>query len=97
MTSAKYLTTTILTGILAGGMLFFGVKPASAERDWSASCHDRLEQARARIDRDIQRHGENSRQVNKDRDKLEDTRRWCRDHHADWDHDRFDLGVYIRH
>jgi hypothetical protein len=76
-------------------MLFLTVKPASAEKDWTAGCHDRLEESRDRIDRDIQRHGENSRQVSHDRDKLEDARRWCRDHHADWDHDRFDSGVYI--
>jgi hypothetical protein len=29
-------------------------------------------------------------------DRLDDARRWCRQHRADWDHDRFDFGVYIR-
>jgi hypothetical protein len=27
---------------------------------------------------------------------MDDARRWCREHRADWDHDRFDFGVYIR-
>ena len=97
MFGAKYVSRIILAGLLEGGMLLLTVKPASAERDWNSSCRDRLEDSRGRIDRDIQRHGENSRQVRHDRDKLEDARRWCRGHHADWDHDRFDFGVYIRH
>jgi hypothetical protein len=24
-------------------------------------------------------------------------RQWCRDHHADWDHSKFDVGIYIKH
>jgi hypothetical protein len=55
-----------------------------------------MEDAKIRLDRDLERHGERSRQVARDRDRLEDTRRWCREHHADWDHNRFDVGVYIR-
>ena len=66
------------------------------DRDWADDCHRRLEADRARIDRDIARNGENSREVDRDRDRIEADRHWCRDHHADWDHDRFDLGVYIR-
>jgi hypothetical protein len=23
-------------------------------------------------------------------------RQWCRDHHSDWDHSRFDVGIYFR-
>ena len=67
------------------------------DRDWSGSCHSRLEADRARIDRDSARHGEHSRQVDRDVDKLEADRNWCKSHHADWDHSRFDVGIYLRH
>lgn len=68
-----------------------------ADRDWSQDCHRRLENDRARIDRDVARHGENSDRVQKDRERMDTDRQWCRDHHADWDHDRFDIGVYLGH
>ena len=68
-----------------------------ADKDWSESCHQRLEADRARIDRDSARHGEHSRQVDKDVDRLDQDRNWCRSHHADWAHSRFDVGIYLRH
>lgn len=67
------------------------------DRDWGSDCHKRLESDRARIDRDVTRHGEHSRQVNQDVDRLNADRQWCRNHHADWDHSRFDVGIYFRH
>ncbi len=60
-------------------------------------CHRRLEDDRARIDHDSARYGPDSWKVRHDVDRMEDDRQWCRDHHADWDHDRFDIGVYLRH
>jgi len=66
------------------------------DKDWSDDCHKRLETDRARIDHDVAKHGENSHQVDRDRERLEGDRQWCRDHHADWDHNRFDVGVYIK-
>jgi hypothetical protein len=66
------------------------------DKDWSDDCHRRLEADRARIDRDVAKHGERSHQADRDRDRLEGDRQWCRDHHADWDHNRFDVGVYIK-
>ena len=71
--------------------------PAYADKDWGISCRNRMEAARARIDHDAARHGKNGPQVRRDVNKMEDTRRWCRDHYADWDHARFDVGVYHRH
>jgi hypothetical protein len=97
MKTQKPITHLVLGGILAAGLLFATGKPALADRDWGPSCHDKLESARARLDRDASRHGENSSQVRHDQDRLEDARRWCRDHHADWDHNRFDIGIYFRH
>jgi hypothetical protein len=96
MTGKKYLTGFVLSGLLGAGLLLATGKPAFAEKDWGPACHDRLEAARAKIDQDVARHGENSHQVRNDQVKLDDARRWCRDHHSDWDHTRFDVGVYLR-
>jgi hypothetical protein len=63
--------------------------------DTAADCHKKLESDRAKIDRDAAKHGENSPQVGRDVSRMDSDRQWCRDHHADWDHDRFDVGIYI--
>jgi hypothetical protein len=60
-------------------------------------CHRKLEADRARIDRDSARHGNDSRQVARDVDRMDADRNWCREHHADWDHTRFDVGIYLKH
>jgi hypothetical protein len=65
--------------------------------DTAEDCHRKLESDRARIDRDAARHGENSGQVNRDVARMDGDRNWCRDHHSDWDHDRFDVGIYFKH
>lgn len=70
--------------------------PTFGDRDRNADCHRRLEADRARIDHDSARHGEHSRQVDKDVARMDNDRRWCRDHHADWDHSRFDIGIYLK-
>jgi hypothetical protein len=81
-------------GLVAGlGML---ATTTSADHDYSNECHNRLESARARLDHDVARHGADSPQVARDRDRIEAVRQWCRDHKADWDHTRFDVGVYIK-
>jgi hypothetical protein len=85
----------IFTSVLAGGLLFAFGGTARADKDWSDDCHRRLEADRAKIDRDVSHHGEHSRQVDNDVAKMDTDRQWCRDHKADWDHDRFDIGVYF--
>jgi hypothetical protein len=65
--------------------------------DVGDDCHRKLEADRARIDRDAAKHGNDSRQVAHDVDRMDADRNWCRDHHADWDHTRFDVGIYVRH
>jgi|HubBroStandDraft_1064217.scaffolds.fasta_scaffold1107083_1 hypothetical protein len=85
----------ILTSVLAGGLLLAVGGTARADRDWRADCSRRLDADRAKIDRDASRHGEHSRQVDNDVAKMDSDRQWCRDHKADWDHDRFDIGLYI--
>lgn len=95
MTNMKLWNRMIFTSVLAGGLLFVFDGTARADKDWGNDCHRRLESDRARIDRDVSRHGEHSRQVDSDVAKMDTDRQWCRDHKADWDHDRFDIGVYF--
>lgn len=68
-----------------------------ADHDYGPACHDKLQNDKARIDRDAARHGEHSSRVDHDVAKMENDRAWCRDHHADWDHSLFDVGIYVRH
>ncbi|MGH9735059.1 MAG: hypothetical protein ACRD8A_10785 [Candidatus Acidiferrales bacterium] len=75
------------------GQAAFGARP----HDWKADCHQRLEHDKARIDRDAAKYGNHSRRVDRDIDQMETDRKWCRDHHADWDHSMFDIGIYIKH
>jgi len=97
MVNRKLWSGWMVSAALAGGLVFFTGTPARADRDYRDDCQKRLEADRARIDRDVSRHGEHSRQVDQDVAKMDATRQWCRDHKADWDHDRFDIGVYFRH
>ena len=97
MKSKQYWSRMVLTGALAGGFLLAFGSTARADRDRNDECHRRLESDRARIDRDVSRHGEHSRQVDNDVAKMDATRQWCKDHKADWDHDKFDIGIYFRH
>jgi hypothetical protein len=94
-----FFSRIILSAALGAGLVIAGA-PAFAsparDKDWAQDCHRRLEDARLRLDRDAARYGQRSGKVERDRDRLEDARRWCRQHRADWDHDRFDFGVYIR-
>ena len=97
MVDRKLWSRWIVTTALAGGLMFAVGTPARADHDYSNDCRQRLEADRARIDRDVSRYGEHSRQVDHDVAKMDANRQWCRDHKADWDHDRFDVGVYFRH
>jgi len=85
----------ILTSVLAGGLLLAAGTAARADRDYSDDCHRRLEADRAKIDRDAGRFGNDSRQVSRDVARMDTDRQWCRDHKAEWDHDRFDIGIYL--
>jgi hypothetical protein len=83
-------------GAVLGGTLLLAAGPAFADRDYKNACRDRLNADKARIDRDAHRFGESSRQVERDRDRIEADRNWCRSHKAEWDHNIFDMGIYIR-
>jgi hypothetical protein len=96
MKSKNLWTRIILTTALAGGLALAVGAPINAQPDYSDACHQRLENDRARIDHDAARHGNGSPQVNRDVDRMNSDRQWCRDHHSDWDHSRFDVGIYFR-
>jgi hypothetical protein len=95
MKSMKILSRVLLTTALAGGLALAVGPSLSAEPDYGNACHQRLENDRARIDHDAARHGNGSPQVNRDVARMDQDRQWCRDHKADWDHSRFDVGIYI--
>jgi len=95
MVNNQAWTRLILTTALAGGMLFAVGSTANAARDFGADCSHRLEADRAKIDNDAHRFGEHSHQVDRDVAKMDNDRQWCKDHKADWDHSRFDVGIYF--
>jgi hypothetical protein len=91
------LRNAILSAAVAGTLWFANATPAAArERSYREACEVRLQNARARLDSDFARFGPRSPRVQRDRMRLEDTRRWCRSHRADWDHGRFDRDDYRR-
>jgi hypothetical protein len=85
-----------LTVTMVGGLLLAAGSPARADRDYSNDCNRKLEADRARIDNDAHRYGEKSRQVDRDVQRMDGDRAWCRNHKADWDHNKFDIGIYFR-
>ena len=95
--TGKFWTRLVLAGTMAGGIALALAGTARADRDWRSDCQRRLNSDRARIDRDASRHGERSRQVDNDVARMNSDRQWCRNHKADWDHDRFDIGIYFGH
>jgi len=97
MVNKNLWSRLVLSTALAAGLTFAFGTPARADRDYREDCRRRLEADRARIDRDVSRYGEHSRQVDRDIAKMDKTRQWCRGHKAEWDHDHFDMGIYFRH
>jgi len=96
MTGKGFLSGVGVTGFLAAG-LFFTPTPVRADHDNAGACRARLESSRNRLDQDVARHGDNSPRAQRDRERIEAARRWCKDHHADWDHDRYDNDHHEEH
>jgi len=91
------LGRVILSTVFAGTLWIANATPAAArERDNRPACEARLQNARARLDSDFARFGARNPRVERDRIRLEDARRWCRSHRADWDHNRFDRDEFRR-
>jgi hypothetical protein len=94
MMDKKVWGRLLLSSVLAGGFVL--AMGTTAKADYRDDCHRRLEADRARIDRDASRFGEHSRAVDRDVAKMDQDRSWCKEHKAEWDHDRFDVGIYFR-
>jgi len=84
-----------LMGALAVGITL--PVASSARADVNADCRARLQAQKDKIDRDAAKYGEHSAKVDHDVAKLDQERKWCRDHKAEWDHSLFDVGIYVRH
>jgi len=91
----KHIIRYALMGALAVGMTLPVVSTARA--DVNSDCRARLQAQKDKIDRDAAKYGEHSAKVDHDVAKLDQERQWCRDHKADWDHNLFDVGIYVRH
>jgi hypothetical protein len=74
MKTTKVLSRILLTTALAGGLALAVGSSLSAEPDYGDACHQRLENDKARIDHDAARHGNNSPQVHRDVDRMENDR-----------------------
>jgi hypothetical protein len=93
MVWTKTLQQIALSSVLAGGFLLLG-GATTARADSFDSCRRNVDKWEDRLDRDIHRHGEYSKQVNHDRHELGEARENCerrfgnqwRDHY-DHDHD----------
>ena len=87
----------ITLGALAVGLTLPMAGTARADHDSREECRERLQAQKAKIDRDRDKYGEHSAKVEHDVGKLEQERQWCRGHKADWDHNFFDVGIYVHH
>jgi hypothetical protein len=95
MTNRNVWLRVALNAAIAGGLTFGFSTKAHADGDHRVECERRLASDRARIDGDVLRYGDSSHQVSRDVAKMNKSRQWCRDHNADWDHDKFDISFYL--
>lgn len=94
MVWTKTLLKSALAASLAGGLLLFGGATRALAAD-AESCHRNVEKWESRLDRDIERHGNDSRHANHDRHELREAREKCERYRSDnynynnrYDHDR---------
>jgi hypothetical protein len=73
------LRRTTIVAVVLGGLLFGGAAPMHAHR--YAWCEHRIHEAEQDLRRAIHRHGEDSREAEMRRHRLEEIRERCRDRH----------------
>jgi Ni/Co efflux regulator RcnB len=88
MVWTKTLLKSTLAASLAGGLLLFG--GAATARADDDTCQRNVEKWESRLNRDIERHGNDSRQANHDRHELREAREKCERYHGDNYRDRYD-------
>jgi hypothetical protein len=91
MVWTKMILKTAMVSALAGGFLLLGGATIVRADDYD-SCHRNVDKWEDKLERDIHRHGDNSRQANHDRHELGEARESCerRFHNNNWrgqDHD----------
>jgi hypothetical protein len=100
MVGTKLLLRTTLVSALVGGFMLFSITPKTLANDRD-SCHRNIQNWEQKLDRDIDRHGSNSRQARHDRHELGEERESCQrrlgndwrehynyDRNRDYDYDR---------
>ena len=92
MVWTKTLLKSTLAAALGGGLLLFGGAATVRAADYY-SCHRNVEKWESRLDRDIERHGNDSRQASHDRHELREAREKCERYRGDswrghYDYDR---------
>jgi hypothetical protein len=93
MVWTKMILNTAMASALAGGFLLLGGATIVRADDYD-SCHRNVDKWEDKLERDIHRYGDNSRQANHDRHELGEARESCerrygydRHDHSDYDHD----------
>ncbi len=66
-----------MVAAVLGGFLLLGGAPQLHARDRDTQCEKRVHKARQNLEKQIRRHGEHSRQAEKARRRLEETRESC--------------------
>jgi hypothetical protein len=87
MVWTKMLMKTSLVATLAGGFMFFGnaTNVRAGDRE---SCYQNVQNLERKLDRDVERHGADSRQAKHDRHEMEEARDSCQRRFGDYDRDR---------
>jgi hypothetical protein len=87
MVWTKMLIKTSLVTTLAGGFMFFGNAP-NLRADDRDGCYQNVQNLQHKLDRDVDRHGADSRQAKHDRHEMEEARDSCQRRFGDYDRDR---------
>ena len=87
MVWTKMLMKTSLVTALAGGLMFFG-NATNVRADDRESCYQNVQNWERKLDRDVERHGADSRQAKHDRHEMEEARENCQRRFGDYDRDR---------
>jgi hypothetical protein len=87
MVWTKMLMKTSLVTALAGGFMFFG-NATNVRADDRESCYQNVQNLERKLERDVDRHGADSRQAKHDRHEMEEARDKCQRRFGDYDRDR---------
>ena len=87
MVWTKMLIKTSLVTALTGGFMFFG-NATNIRADDKESCYQNVQNLERKLERDVDRHGADSRQAKHDRHEMEEARDNCQRRYGDYDRDR---------